>query len=319
MSTTEIDRRLNSDTNGRRAIAVLGAGRMASAIAGRLAERGHELFLWSRIRHRALALGIGTVADTPAAAVSEADVVISTLTGPEAIRSSYTGPDAAIAAGFGGLFIEMSTAGPELMTSLAADLSAADGRLVDAQIVGAPPAVDAGQAVILIGGDDPDVALADPVLSALGTIRHVGPLGSGALLKLVANSMLADIVVAATELQAAGEQAGLQPDHVFWVLERMAPMLAARRGGIVENRHEPTLFAMRDLRDLRKDLDLALELFEPPEIQTPLTLQARQLVAAASGHGDLDIRAIKLRWRPAKRSVDPDARTSAPLAETLAP
>jgi 3-hydroxyisobutyrate dehydrogenase-like beta-hydroxyacid dehydrogenase len=153
----------------------------------------------------------------------------------------------------------------------------------------------AGQTAILIGGDDVDVDLATPVLSALGTVRHVGPLGSGARLKLVANSMLADVVLAAAELQVAGERAGLQPDDVFWVLARMAPLLAARRGGIVDDRHEPTLFA---LRDLRKDLDLAVGLFGRSEAETPLTVEARRLVAAsAARYGDQDITAVARPYR----------------------
>ena len=153
----------------------------------------------------------------------------------------------------------------------------------------------AGQAAILVGGPALAVGLADPVLSALGTVRHVGPLGSGARLKLVANSMLADVVLAAAELQVAGERAGLQPDDVFWVLERMAPMLAARRSGIVENRHEPTLFA---LRDLRKDLDLAIGLFGKSNVESPLTLEARHLVAAAATkYGDEDITAVARPYR----------------------
>ena len=61
--------------------------------------------------------------------------------------------------------------------------------------------------------------MANPVLSMLGTVRHVGAAGSAARLKLVANSMLADVILAAAELQVAGEGAGLDPDDVFWVLE----------------------------------------------------------------------------------------------------
>jgi 3-hydroxyisobutyrate dehydrogenase-like beta-hydroxyacid dehydrogenase len=291
MSTIEINR-----------IAILGTGKMGSAIAGRLAEAGFELTLWNRTRERAEALGIGTVAGTPAAAVRDADAVISSLTGPDAVRSTYLGPDGAVGEGAGTLFIEMSTAGPDLLPSLAADVAAAGGRLVDAPILGAPPLMRAGQAAILVGGDDFDVRLADPVLSTLGTVRHVGPLGSGARLKLVANSMLADVVLAAAELQVAGERAGLQPDDVFWVLERMAPMLTARRDGIVENRHEPTLFA---LRDLRKDLDLAVGLFGRSESASPMTELARQLVtAAASRFGDLDISAVGRPYRQVDATID---------------
>lgn len=313
--TTETSPRPGLGVNGIPRIAILGTGKMGSAIADRLADGGFELTLWNRTRERAEALGVGAVAATPAAAVRDADVVISSLTGPDAVRSTYLGPDGAVSQGAGKLFIEMSTAGPDLLPMLAAEVAAAGGRLVDAPIVGAPTLMRAGQAAILIGGDDRDVALADPLLGTLGTIRHVGPLRSGARLKLVANSMLADVILAAAELQVAGERAGLAPDDVFWVLARMAPLLAARHGGIVENRHQPTLFA---LRDLRKDLDLAVALFEPTEILTPMTAQARQLVAAAaSRYGDLDITAVERHYRDVAPTRDAEGR--GPISAAAAP
>jgi 3-hydroxyisobutyrate dehydrogenase-like beta-hydroxyacid dehydrogenase len=52
------------------------------------------------------------------------------------------------------------------------------------------------------------------------------------------------------------------------------------------------------LRDLRKDLDLAVELFDPALVRTPITAQARQLVtAAATEYGDLDITAVERPYR----------------------
>jgi 3-hydroxyisobutyrate dehydrogenase len=157
--------------------------------------------------------------------------------------------------------------------------------------------VRAGEAVILTGGADEDVAAATPVLALLGTVRHVGPLGNAARLKLVANSMLADVILAASELQVAGEDAGLDPDDVFWVLQRFAPALEARRGGIVEDRHTPTQFA---LRDLRKDLDLALALFDKSGAPAPLTRSSKDLVtAAAAATPDLDISAVVRPYREA--------------------
>jgi 3-hydroxyisobutyrate dehydrogenase-like beta-hydroxyacid dehydrogenase len=316
MTTTEITPRPSSGGKGTPRIAMLGTGKMGSAIAGRLADSGFELTLWNRTRERAEALGIGTVADTPAAAVRGADVVISNLTGPEAVLSTYLGLNGAASEGSGKLFIEMSTAGPDLLPSLAAAVAAAGGRLVDAPILGAPPAMLAGQVAILVGGDDTEFRLAEAVLDKLGTVRHVGPLGSGARLKLVANSMLADIVLAAAELQVAGERAGLQPDDVFWVLERMAPLLTARRNGIVENRHEPTLFA---LRDLRKDLNLAVQLFGRSEAESPLTIEARHLVAAAaSKYGDQDITAVALPYREVAPSPGVEARSAPSVAATRA-
>jgi 3-hydroxyisobutyrate dehydrogenase-like beta-hydroxyacid dehydrogenase len=283
-----------------RRIAVLGIGKMGSAIAARLSGAGFEVVLWNRTRSRAQALGLGTVAETPAAATRDADMIVSSLTGPPAVRAAYLGPDGALTAGEGKHFVEMSTAGPDLVSELAVQVAAAGSTLVDAPIMGAPPLVRAGEATILVGGTGEDVTAASLLLGALGSVRHVGPLGSAARLKLVANSMLADVVLAAAELQAAGENAGLDPDDVFWVLKRLVPALEPRRGGFVEGRHTPTLFA---LRDLRKDLDLALALFGKSVATTPMTRSASDLIGAAAAlTPDLDITAVATPYRRVRPS-----------------
>jgi 3-hydroxyisobutyrate dehydrogenase and related beta-hydroxyacid dehydrogenases len=123
----------------------------------------------------------------------------------------------------------------------------------------------------------------------------VGGTGSAARLKLVANSMLADVILAAAELEVAGEDAGLDPDDVFWVLQRVVPGLESRRAGLIESRHTPTQFA---LRDLRKDVGLALALFGGTSAQTPLLRWAGERVAsAAAATPDLDISAVIRLYR----------------------
>ena len=281
-------------------IAVLGTGKMGSAIATRLAGAGFEMTLWNRTRSRADALGIGPVADTPAAAAKHADVVISSLTGPDAVRAAYLGPDGALAAGDGKRFMEMSTAGPDLVADLGGWVAVAGGALVDAPLIGAPPVVRAGEAAILVGGTAADVAKVQPILGALGSVRHVGPLGSAARLKLVANSMLADVILAAAELQVAGEETGLESDDVFWVLQRLVPALEARKAGLLDGRHAPPMFA---LRDLRKDVDLAVDLFGRSSAHTPLMEASTRLIrAAADATPDLDISAVVEPYRLADRT-----------------
>ncbi len=80
-----------------RRIAILGTGKMGSAIAARLAADGYELTLWNRGRERAEKLGLGRVAATPAEAVAGVDLAISSLTGPEAVRATYLGDAGALA------------------------------------------------------------------------------------------------------------------------------------------------------------------------------------------------------------------------------
>ena len=275
-------------------VAVLGTGRMGSAIARRLADTGVELVVWNRTRSRAQEAGVGTVAPTPAEAVAMVDVVITSLTGPDALRATFGGPSGALARARGQSFVEMSTAGPDVLDELAPLVARAGSTLIDAPVIGAPPAVLKGAELVIAGGERADVERVRPVLERLGELRHVGPFGSGARLKLVANSMLGALVLIAAELETAGTRAGLDPTATFDVLTRFVPSLAIRRAGYLEDRHEPTMFA---LRDLRKDLDLALRAFHRVDAHVPITALVREWVdEAAAGDPDLDISAVIRRY-----------------------
>lgn len=282
------------DPDGYR-VAVLGAGKMGSAIAHRLDRAGFQITVWNRTRARAAALSVGRVAETPADATRDADFVISSLTGPDAVRSVYLGPDGAVTAASNQVFIDMSTDGTDVVRELATVIEAAGAQIVDAPIIGAPPALAAGKAAIVVGGDASAADRARIVLRHFGDVRHVGPLGSGERLKLVANSLLGDLILAAAELQVAGEVIGLQPSDVFWIIQRYVPAFEARRQGLLEGRHEP-LFA---LRDLEKDLNLALALFVRSSVDVPMTTLARSLVTKqAKETPDLDISSVIQAYRP---------------------
>jgi 3-hydroxyisobutyrate dehydrogenase-like beta-hydroxyacid dehydrogenase len=275
-------------------VAVLGTGRMGSAIARRLADTGVALVVWNRTRSRAEDVGAGIVAATPADAVAMVDIVITSLTGPDALRATLGGPTGALAGARGQSFVEMSTAGPDVLESLAPLVAKTGSTWVDAPVIGAPPAVLKGAELVIAGGERADVERVRPVLERLGELRHVGPFGSGARLKLVANSMLGALALVAAELETAGRAVGLDPAVTFDVLTRLAPSLANRRAGYLEDRHQPTMFA---LRDLRKDLDLALGAFHRVDAHVPITALVREWIdEAAAADADLDISAVIRRY-----------------------
>src|SRR5437868_5855140 len=93
-------------------VAVLGAGKMGGAIVRRLHAQGFEVSIWDRTRKKAEALGVARVVDSPAAAARAADVVLSILTGPQAVREVYFGKGGVLEGAAGKTLIEMSTAGP---------------------------------------------------------------------------------------------------------------------------------------------------------------------------------------------------------------
>jgi 3-hydroxyisobutyrate dehydrogenase-like beta-hydroxyacid dehydrogenase len=222
------------------------------------------------------------------------DVVITSLTGSDALRATFGGSTGALAAVRHQIFVEMSTAGPDVLDELAPLVAKAGASLVDAPVVGAPPFVLEGTELVIAGGERADVDRVRPLLDRLGELWHVGPLGSGARLKLVANSMLGALALIAAELETAGKDAGLDPAVTFDVLTRFVPSLAIRRAGYLEDRHQPTMFA---LRDLRKDLDLALSVFRRVDAHVPMTAFVRERVdEAAASDPDLDISAVIRRY-----------------------
>jgi 3-hydroxyisobutyrate dehydrogenase-like beta-hydroxyacid dehydrogenase len=275
-------------------VAVLGTGKMGGAMARRLKAGGFDIFVWDRTKSKAEALGVGPVVDTPADAALEADVVVSMVTGPQALRDVYLGPNGIFAAAAESTIVDMSTVGPAAAQELADAAAVQGARLVEAPVIGSVPAVNSGTLLILAGAAlVEDLEAVRPVLQQLGEVHYVGDIASAAALKLVANSFLGIVSAGAAELMAAGRAQGLDPEQVFTLLSRVAPGLKVRQAGFVRNIYEPPMFAVRDIL---KDLDLALALYQrAPRVHSrvPLTAMTRELFAEVAARvPDLDISAI---------------------------
>jgi 3-hydroxyisobutyrate dehydrogenase-like beta-hydroxyacid dehydrogenase len=276
-------------------VAILGTGKMGAAMARRFHRQGYEVRLWNRTRSRAEQLGIGEVFDTAVQAVDGAELAISMLTDSAAVRQAYLGEGGAAQATGAPIYVDSSTVDPTTHQQIAQALAQRGSSFLEAPVVGSVPAVESGKLLILVGGDEITLERIRPLLEVLGEVRYVGPLGSGASLKLVANSMLGITSAAAGELLNAGLRGGLDRQRVWEILTRFVPYLDARRAGYLEGRYDPPMFR---LADLLKDLKLAQGLYGEVGIDTPLTQTTRELVErAATEHGEQDIAAIAELWR----------------------
>jgi 3-hydroxyisobutyrate dehydrogenase-like beta-hydroxyacid dehydrogenase len=283
-------------------VAILGTGKMGGAMARRLAASGFNVVLWNRTRDKAEQLHVGRVAATPAEATGDADVVISSLTNEAAVRDVYLGDDGVVKSAKGKLLIDMSTAGPQVAEELDGEAQAKGARLLEAPVIGSVPAVESGTLLILAGGDRVDLERARPVLERLGEVHYAGERGNAQRLKLIANSMLGITSAAAAELLAAGTAAGLDRSEIFSILIRYAPGLSVRERGFLHDQNTPAMFAVRDLV---KDLDLALRTYDEVGVPTPLTRASRELYAETMrASADLDISAISSRVSPSSRRAE---------------
>ncbi|HZY29210.1 MAG TPA: NAD(P)-dependent oxidoreductase [Jiangellaceae bacterium] len=274
-------------------IAVVGLG----AMGGRMAERllaAYDVVVWNRTdaKTRPLVDAGARVATSPAAAAAQADAVISMVSDPTELRNVTEGPGGVLA-GLGpeSTLIEMSTVGPAAVTRLASLLPSGAG-LLDAPVLGSIAEADAGTLRIFVGGPSRSVDHCRPVLSRLGTPIRVGPLGSGAAAKLVANATLFGVLGLLGEALALAQGLGLPRDVAFEVLST-TPLAeqARRRRTTLEAGDYPSRFA---LSLARKDADLVVDAARHVDVDLRLAAAARTWFVDAdnAGLGGLDYTAV---------------------------
>jgi 3-hydroxyisobutyrate dehydrogenase/2-hydroxy-3-oxopropionate reductase len=271
-------------------VAFIGLGAMGSRMARRLLDAGHELVVWNRDSAKVVPLveAGATASATPAEAARGADVVVIMVSDPTALREVTEGPEG-VAAGVAApaVVVQMATVGPQAIEQLAAALQDGVG-LVDAPVLGSLREAEAGTLRIFAGGGSELVERLGPLLSSLGSVVHVGPVGAGSAAKLVANSTLFGALGVLGEALALADGLGLSRDVAFEVLST-TPMAAQaeRRRPAIESGEYPPRFS---LALARKDADLVLEAARASGAELRLGDAARSWLADAeqAGRGDED-------------------------------
>ncbi|HEV2458076.1 MAG TPA: NAD(P)-dependent oxidoreductase [Ktedonobacterales bacterium] len=266
-------------------IAFIGLGALGSRMACSLVNAGHEVTVWNRTWAKVdqLAARGAMPAATPAEAASRAEVVMTMLATPAALQAVTDGP-AGIAVGIGGsaTMIEMSTVGPASVLRLASALPN-EVDLLDAPVLGSIAEAESGTLSIFVGGPAPVVGRWMPLLTILGTPLHVGPLGMGAVAKLMANSTLFGVLGLLGEAIALARGLSLSDAAVFKVLA--ATPLAAqaeRRRLAIESGEYPPRFP---LALARKDIDLVIEAAAAAGVEMRLARATQTWLADADDAG----------------------------------
>ena len=275
-------------------VAVVGLGGMGSRIARRLLGAGHRVIVWNRSREKTsslLELGALPV-HTPAEAAARAEVVITMVSDPEALRDVAEGP-AGIAAGAGtsSTVVEMSTVGPAAIERLRSALPERTG-LLDAPVLGSLQEAESGSLTIFVGGPRSLFDQARPMLSELGTPIHAGNLGCGAAAKLVANTAHFDTLATLGEAVALSTALGLSRAVTYQVLAATPLALQAeRRQRAIESGEYPARFA---LALARKDARLISDAAGAAGVRLKLTPAAETWLAEAEelGLGAQDYTAV---------------------------
>jgi 3-hydroxyisobutyrate dehydrogenase len=291
-------------------IAFLGLGIMGGGMARRLLQAGYPLTVYNRNRERAEPLGQAgaRIAVTPRAAAAGADVVFSMVADDAASRAIWRGPDGALAGvRQGAVLVECSTLTVAWVRELAQAATAAGCEFVDAPVTGSKDAAAGGALNFLVGGRAAALEGLRPVFTVMGrSATHLGPTGSGTLVKLVNNFMAGVHVAAMAEALAWVERSGVDRDKaVAFLLDGAAasPVTKVVAARMLAADFTPNFL----LRLMTKDIGYAIDEAGSRGL-TLVTAQAALAqfrAAMAAGQGDRDMAAIVEAVRPPGESKLP--------------
>ncbi len=282
-------------------VGFIGLGTMGGSMAYNALEGGNELVVHdinpaSATRH----LEAGAAwADTPREVAERSEIVFTSLPGPTEVEAVALG-ESGIMEGMsaGKVYFDLSTSTPAMIRKIHAEAAARGIAVLDAPVSGGPRGAASRNLAIWVGGDKDVFDRCKPVLDSIGDkAYYVGPIGCGAIAKLVHNCTGYIVQAALAEVFTMGVKAGVEPLALWQAVRKGAQ---GRRGtfeGLAEHllpgKFDPPDFA---LRLARKDVDLAVSVGR--EFDVPMRLANLALMemteAMNRGWGDRDSRVAML-------------------------
>ena len=275
-------------------IGIIGIGNMGGAMALRLLELGHPVFVRDVDAAReAVAQQHGaTPCPSPADLARRCSVVIVAVVDAAQTDAVLFGGDGAAAAlGAGSCVVLCPTIAPDCTEAVAARLAGQGIECIDAPMSGGPVRARAGSMSLMVACADAVFERHRPLLEALSSqVFRVGDKpGDGARTKLVNNLLAAINLAGAAEALALAERIGLDPGRTLDVIERSSGQswigsdrLRRAIAGDLAPRAHTTLLA--------KDARLALAMAAAHGVVPPLGAEAGAAFAraCAAGYGDRD-------------------------------
>ncbi len=269
-------------------IGFIGLGIMGRGMVDNLMKAGFDVTVWNRTASRMAPFVErgASAAASPKAAAETCDIIIICVSDTPDVEAVILGEDGVIhGASAGDLVIDMSTINPVNTVEIARQLKA----MLDAPISGGSEGAANGTLSIMIGGDEADVARANPYFEAMGsTITHVGEQGAGQTVKL-ANQILCVVnMLAASEALLFAQAGGVNLEKMLAAVTGGAAgswMLANRGPQVISDYWEPGFSIDLQQKDLRLVLGAA-DKMGVPVIATALCFNLYRTLQAHGLGGD---------------------------------
>ena len=271
-------------------VAFLGLGVMGYPMAGHLKTKGgHEVTVYNRTASKAerwVKEYGGKSAPTPKAAAQGQDYVMACVGNDNDLREITLGDNGAFAAmGKGTIFVDHTTASAEVARELYAEAGKSGLAFLDAPVSGGQAGAEKGILTVMVGGDEPAFAKAEPLMRHFGrAVTLMGPSGAGQLTKMVNQICIAGLVQALSEGIAFAEHAGLDASRVIEVISKGAAQswqMENRSSTMIENRFD---FGFA-VDWMRKDLSIVLDEARRNGARVPVAALVDQFYAQVQARG----------------------------------
>jgi 3-hydroxyisobutyrate dehydrogenase-like beta-hydroxyacid dehydrogenase len=271
-------------------IAFLGLGNMGAAIARHLIRAGHDVTVWNRTLSKAEPLRSegAKVGQSPAEAVTDAEVAITMLADDAAVEAAVFSANGVLAAlPKDATHISMSTISVALSRRLEDEHRRHGHHYVAAPVFGRPDAAAAGKLFVAAAGEKTAVERCLSLLEALG--QRVFVLGEkpemANVVKLSGNFLIASVIESLGEAIALTRKYGIDPhQYVDFLTNSLfaAPVYKTYGGLIADQKHETAGFGLRlGLKDIR----LALTAAESVDAPLPVASLIRDHMLTAIARG----------------------------------
>ena len=278
-------------------VAVVGLGKMGSALARHLLAQGLDVTVWNR--HPEAAEALAGAGATPVGKLGEiwgkAQLAMSFLADDQAVGDVYLASGGLVETAPGGaVLVEMSTVSPAVSQTVADAAEERGLRYVRCPVSGNPAVLSSGNLTLIASGSPASLEAAMPVLERVGSkVYQVGAAEEARVVKLAVNSMLVASAQMLAELITMCEAWGIDRSVLLDVLAGSAigsPFVKYKTAALLAREYDATFTTAMAVKDLR----LAQAVAAAEAVPLPVTALVTDLAVATceDGFADLDFLAL---------------------------
>ena len=268
-------------------VGFIGTGHMGNPITRHLLNAGHDVTVFDK-RQEATAnlIELGAVwGETPAGVAGASEVVFTSLPGPPEVDDAVLGENGILdGARTGMLHVDLSSNLPSAVKRLSRIEAARGVDFMDAPLSGMVIGAEEGTLTIFVGAEEATLNRARPLLESFGkNIFHVGPVGSGNILKLTNNMMIHASSLLVQEALAIGVKAGIDPEKLYeiWNVSSSSRFVQGIPRLLERNFDNPSF----TLALTAKDVGLCVEAAREMNVPTTVAAAASQVYVRSMARG----------------------------------